>query len=398
MSLPQTNADRGQPYLEYYPEPGGPPHRIVLEPLPFRIGRNLTANYVIYSRQVSKEHAEIFRSGAQVRIRDLGSTNGTFVNGQRVSEAGLESGDIIHVAHKELRFGCGPAAGAEAAALPVRTEPAGGAVPASLIRGSQDLRDMLLHQRVRVVFQPVVHLGTGMVLGYEALGRGTHSALSANPAELFHLADRCNLGVELSRVFRAEAAREAAHLPAATRVFFNLHPSEILDPGFVESLRELRSAFRPDQQMVLEVHEEVVADVEALRRLRRQLAELGVGLAYDDFGVGQARLKELAEVPPDFVKLDRSLIQGIEHAAARQELVQALNRVGAELHVETIAEGVETPEEALTCGRLGCRFAQGYLFGRPQPLALLRVGEVASSVFDAGPDKTPEPVPVAAAP
>src|SRR2546423_8483569 len=93
------------PFLEYYPDPGGAPHRILLETFPFRIGRSMAAHYVIYSRQVSKEHSEIYRVGRDFRIRDLGSTNGTFVNGRRVDVAPLVNGDIIHLAHKELRFG-----------------------------------------------------------------------------------------------------------------------------------------------------------------------------------------------------------------------------------------------------------------------------------------------------
>ena len=103
---PTATIDVALPYLEHFPEPGQPPHRILLDQLPFRIGRSMTAHYVIYSRQVSKEHTEIFRGpGHQVRIRDLKSTNGTCVNGQRIEEAPLVNGDIIHVAHKEFRFG-----------------------------------------------------------------------------------------------------------------------------------------------------------------------------------------------------------------------------------------------------------------------------------------------------
>src|SRR5438477_560923 len=101
------------PFLEHYPEPGEAPHRILVDQLPFRIGRSMTAQYIIYARQVSKDHSEIYREGMEFRIRDLGSTNGTFVNGQRISQAPLVNGDIIHVAHKELRFGYEPLAASD---------------------------------------------------------------------------------------------------------------------------------------------------------------------------------------------------------------------------------------------------------------------------------------------
>src|ERR1700730_1469095 len=90
-------------YLQHFPAHNGPAHRIVLDPLPFRIGRDKKTNYTISSKQISKEHAEIAWSGDELVIRDLGSTNGTFVNGQQIDETTLHSGDIIHVAHEEFR-------------------------------------------------------------------------------------------------------------------------------------------------------------------------------------------------------------------------------------------------------------------------------------------------------
>ena len=119
---------------------------------------------------------------------------------------------------------------------------------------------------------------------------------------------------------------------------------------------------------MLEVHEGVVVDVDTMRWLREQLNELEIGLAYDDFGAGQARLNELAEVPPDFIKLDRSLVRDIDRSIARQDMIQALNRLCEDLEVESIAAGIETEREAAVCRRLGCRFGQGFLFGRPQAL------------------------------
>src|SRR5581483_95122 len=165
------------PYLDHYPEPGGPAHRIVLEPLPFRLGRSATANYTIFSPQVSKEHSEIYQAGKEFRIRDLGSTNGTYVNGVKVKEAPLANGDIIHIAHKELRFGCDvPQADDEFGSL--NTQPAQSALPTSIIRGSSLLREMLTQNQARAVFQPIVHLDNGELMGFEALGRGGHAELS----------------------------------------------------------------------------------------------------------------------------------------------------------------------------------------------------------------------------
>ncbi|MBV9124872.1 MAG: EAL domain-containing protein [Planctomycetes bacterium] len=364
-----STASPTPPYLEHYPDPGGPPHRIVLDPLPFRIGRSPTAQHIIYSRQVSKEHSEIFRVGKEFRIRDLGSTNGTFVNGQRVGEAPLVNGDIIHIAHSEFRFGCQleNAANETSDNLGLsQTETSRSDLPTSIIRSSRHLKDLLEQQAARVVFQPIVHLDTRRLAGYETLGRGNHPELSASPGDLFRLAGQCKLEVDLSRLFRTMAVREAVRLPENIYLFFNVHPAEMGSPDLLESLRELKAAMRGSRRPVLEVHEGLVTDLPSMRRLREQLKHLDIGLAYDDFGAGQSRLNELAEVPPDFIKLDMSLIRGIDMAGARQDLVRALNRVTRDLGVQTIAEGIETEEEAQVCRSLGCQLGQGYLLGRPQ--------------------------------
>jgi EAL domain-containing protein (putative c-di-GMP-specific phosphodiesterase class I) len=363
------DANRRLAYLEHYPEPGIA-QGVWLEHFPFQIGRKKTADYVIISSQVSKEHAEVCRVGDAYLIRDVGSTNGTYVNGQRVTEAVLVHGDIIHVAHKEFRFGYGQAE-APVDSEVRNTAAADGGLPPSIMRGTWLLREMLTGHRVRIVFQPIICLATQKVAAYEALGRGAHDQLSPNPCDLFDLAERCQLAGRLSRLFRMMAVQEAFRLPAEAHVFFNLHPSELEDAAFISSLGETRSLLRGGQRMVLEIHEDVVADTKSLSGLRRQLRELDIGLAFDDFGAGQTRLTELAEVPPDFIKLDLKLIRGLDQARARQELVQAIIQVGTSLGVQIIAEGVETREEAEVCRRLGCQYAQGFLFGRPQPALLL---------------------------
>jgi EAL domain-containing protein (putative c-di-GMP-specific phosphodiesterase class I) len=334
----------------------------------------MTAQYVIYSRQVSKEHTEIVREGKDFRIRDLGSTNGTFVNGQRIVDSALSNGDIIHVAHKELRFGFESAEVADDMGG-CFTEPAMSQLPASVIRSSNYLREMLNSQSVRVVFQPIVRLDTLAVHGFEALGRGTHRELSTSPSDLFGLADQCRLASELSQLFRTVAVEEAARLPEGVSIFFNLHSSEMAGDALIVSLREFKRTLRETQHVVLEVHEGVVADVDTMRWLREKLNDLEIGLAYDDFGAGQARLTELAEVPPDYLKLDRSLVRDIDRSVARQDMIRALNRLCDDLEVESIAEGIETAAEAAVCRELGCRFGQGFLFGRPKPLAEVALSE-----------------------
>ena len=98
-------------YLEHFPEQGGPARRVEITKSPFLIGRSRTADLTIYSHKVSKDHAAIALDSDRYVVRDLHSTNGTFVNGRRIDEVPLVDGDIIHVTHWEFCFCSGPAVG-----------------------------------------------------------------------------------------------------------------------------------------------------------------------------------------------------------------------------------------------------------------------------------------------
>jgi EAL domain-containing protein (putative c-di-GMP-specific phosphodiesterase class I) len=355
-------------YLERYPEAGGPAERITLWKLPFIIGRSDTADHTVYSSKVSKEHAAIEAADGRYTVRDLTSTNGTFVNGQRTSTHVLEDGDIVHLAHVEFCFRHGrPSAQdetSEGERLVEQTQFVIADQPRSLIRGTELLRELIEAGAVEMVFQPIVDLRTRSILAYEALARGTHPQLSANPATLLALAEQCDLVVEMSRMFARRAVMSSTHLPRGVKLFVNMHAQELTHPDLFDALSEL-AALAGDRQVVLEIAEASVTDVSAMGKNREAFMSLGLQFAYDDFGAGQARLLELADIPPDYLKFDRAMIEGIEAATPRQEMVSALLRVVRRLGVRVIAEGVETELVAAICQRLGCDLGQGYLFGRP---------------------------------
>ena len=365
-----TGAKQRHPaaYLERFPEAGGPAERIPVWRLPFVIGRAETADHTVYSGKVSKEHATLEATEAGYSIRDLESTNGTFVNGKRVASQALEDGDIVHVAHIEFCFRhARPEEHAEAPEADLLVEQTQFMVadqPPSLIRGTELLRDLIDTCSVQILYQPIVDLKSRSPIAFEALARGTHPELSPNPATLLALAERCGLVVELSRLFARRAVLDSGRLPAGAKVFVNMHAEELSHPDLAGSLTEL-SELTVDRQIVLEIAEASVTDVSAMGRNREVFNSLGLQFAYDDFGAGQARLIELTDIPPDYLKFDRMMIEGIEAAAPRQEMVGALLRVVRRLGVRVIAEGIETEVVARICQRLGCDLGQGFLFGRP---------------------------------
>jgi len=357
------------PYLEHFPSHDASAERILLEHLPFRLGRSEPTHWVFRVQKVSKEHAEIFLAGGQVRVRDLNSTNGTFVNGKRVQEAALTDGDILHLAHLEFRFGVLPAnTEQQIDRVDCATDLVTSQLPPSIIRSCEWLEEMIQQHRIQTVFQPIVDLYTRKTIAYEALGRGNHKELKTHPMALFRLAEKCGLAAALSQAFRTVAVAQTARLPEGLAFFFNIHPCEISEPTFLDRLCAMRGALTGNRRMVLEVHENAHADLASMRQLHARLKEADIDLAYDDFGVGQSRFLELAEIPPDYIKLDMSLIRNIDSAVSRRQVVQGLCHLIRDRGTKLIAEGIETPEEATVCHNLGCHFGQGYLFGRPREI------------------------------
>jgi EAL domain-containing protein (putative c-di-GMP-specific phosphodiesterase class I) len=315
---------------------------------------------VLPHENVSKVHAEIYSDGLALRIRDLRSRNGTFLNQQPVTDAALHEDDLLRIGPYEFRLV------PEDRGLPLAAE----TLPLNRQIAAMRIQELITQRAVASVFQPIVLLETGASVAYEALGRGALPPLPESPVELFDVAGA--LGAEaqarLSRLFRRQAVEIAAALPVPPLLFLNTHPADLERPGLLESLEELRRE-APLVPLVVEVHESALANAALITYLRRRLAALGIGLAYDDFGAGQARLLELAEAPPDYLKFDRRFVTGLESApASRQRFVASFVAAARELRVSTVAEGVETAGEAEACRRAGFSHAQGYYFGQPGPL------------------------------
>ncbi len=207
-------------------------------------------------------------------------------------------------------------------------------------------------------FQPIVDLGTGAVVGYEAMTRfadGQRADLA------FAAAAQAGLGVEL------EAAAITAAIEAATAA---------LPPVAYLSLNVSRDMVRSDhlgpllagqiRPIILEITEHVAIDDYAA--LRRELSAFGptVGVAVDDAGAGYASLRHILELAPQAVKLDIGLVRGIDADPARQALIAGMSYFAVKRKIQLVAEGVETQKELGTLRSLGVHFGQGYLLGRPQ--------------------------------
>jgi len=357
-------------YLESYAADSGTLWRLPLLDFPVRVGRRPGSGLSLLSPLISQDHAEIFLDGSLLKVRDLGSTNGTFVNGVRLAKnnhTALKRGDVLHFANAEFLIGS-LAPGQSGASLRTRTA-VHHQLPRQLVARARQLDTLLRKRAVVSTLQPIVHLHSGETFGYELLGRGSCERLPKDPSTLFALAETLGVAGELSRLFRIVGIPNLRDLPDRPVLFFNTHPAELEKPGLIESLETLRRDL-PNERMTLEIHEQAATNPGVIHELRRALRELDIQLAYDDFGAGHSRINELIEVPPDYLKFDETLIRDVDRApATKRKLLRALVHLCRESGIQTLAEGIETEGEAHALRELGFDLAQGYLFGRPRPIS-----------------------------
>jgi len=345
--------------LRSCPGPDASVQDSVIATTPFCVGRRSENDLCISGPTVSGKHAELFFVNKDLFVRDLNSTNGTFVNGQRISDIEqLRDGDLLQLGTAKLQVFQKAQAVSSAT---VSADVAGQAL------AHFQFDKLIAEPAVIPHFQPIVRLSDSAVVGYEILGRSRLMGLET-PAKMFRVAAERSLECSLSRVLRREGLRVGSVLGTEITLYVNTHPEELHDEQLFDSLQILRDD-NPRIPIILEVHEAAVTSSHFLAGLRQQLNDLEIGLAYDDFGAGQARLVELSDVPPDVIKFDLQLVHGLGQASnERRRVVGALVAMVRDLGVIPLAEGVELQKEADVCRELGFELAQGYLFGRPAPI------------------------------
>lgn len=215
-----------------------------------------------------------------------------------------------------------------------------------------------------MAFQPIVRWSDRSLFGYEALVRSAHGPMS-RPDEILKAAEQLGRLGGLGRAIHQSVARAARAAPPETPIFVNLHPWDLRDEALLAPGSPLAQIAG---RVVLEITEraslENVPDLcPRIAALRRQ----GFRIAVDDLGAGYAGLTCVADLAPDIVKVDMSLVRAIDRDPTRRRLVRAIVELSVELGIRTVAEGVETVEERDVLAGMGCELMQGYLFARPAP-------------------------------
>ena len=226
------------------------------------------------------------------------------------------------------------------------------------IEQRESLEVVLATKAFKPVFQPIVELATGEIVGHEAL---TRFDSGQPPHDAFADAWAVGLGEEFEFATLTEAVAAAKRLPPAR--WLNLNVSPRLLGGDLRRLGQILSS--TDRPIVLEVTEhEAITDYALLREAVRALGQ-HVRLAVDDAGAGVANFGHIVELRPDFVKLDTSLVRGVNANLGRQALVVGMRHFAQTAGCRLVAEGIETEDEARALAHLGVEFGQGHWFGRP---------------------------------
>jgi EAL domain-containing protein (putative c-di-GMP-specific phosphodiesterase class I) len=231
------------------------------------------------------------------------------------------------------------------------------------------LREVLKTRSITTVYQPVIDLVERRVLGYEALTRVSPEAFPGTD-DMFQAAYENDSLWGLEQICRNTAIRGARNLPRDQLLFLNIEPDTFLDPALRSeaTFDLLKDNSLTAAQVVLEMTEHAaVRDFAHFRQLLNYFQFHGFRLAVDDVGSGYAGLQSIAELRPDFIKIDMALIRDIHRHAIKQDLVATIVRFCASSGITMIAEGVETPEELRCLRGIEVRYAQGFLFAHPGP-------------------------------
>lgn len=231
------------------------------------------------------------------------------------------------------------------------------------------LRDAVRHRSWRIVCQPIVSLADGSTLGYEALARPNESAPLDAPDYFLTLAGKLGLARDVESLWRTASLEEfGPRLPEGRLLFLNGSPLEFTTGTIRASVlaAEVKAAGLSPDGVVLEITEgDLVEDFAALRRALGAFRSAGFLIAIDDVGAGPSSLQAIAELRPNFIKLDRWLSTDIAFDGARRAIVESMVELARRTRARVIGEGLETPEQLAAFAQLGIDAGQGYIFGRP---------------------------------
>ncbi len=232
-------------------------------------------------------------------------------------------------------------------------------------RKISDLRELIEKGDLQILFQPIVSLQTGLPIGYEALSRGPKGTCFENPADLFAFAADVNMFNELDSLSRNLSIKKAGFLKKGEMLFLNSDPS-ITHTSDFKNLECLKGSGITPEQICIEITERTFVKHFAILTMNlKEMRARGVSVAIDDVGEGYSSLNAIAELKPEFIKIDISIIRNVGKDGVKQNLVRLVAGLARNINSRLIGEGIETKEECDTLKSLGVDYGQGYFFVKP---------------------------------
>jgi diguanylate cyclase (GGDEF)-like protein len=245
---------------------------------------------------------------------------------------------------------------------------ADGTLDLSQLSLMDEFRQVVETPRLTAVYQPIVDLRSGETLGWEALARGPEDSHFRSPTILFDFAEEVGSIFALERSCREQAVRGLGGLEPGQKLFLNIHPQTLGDPQFKsgETLRLLaRHGLKP-YNVVFEITERhSINDFTLFYRTLEHYRSQGYQVAIDDVGTGYSGLSRLADIRPDYIKVDMSLIRGIDANPVQRSLIETLVTLADKIGCGIVCEGIETETELSSLMQMGVHFGQGFHLARP---------------------------------
>ncbi|MDF2922972.1 MAG: RNase stability modulator [Paenibacillaceae bacterium] len=234
----------------------------------------------------------------------------------------------------------------------------------------EEFLSIISTHNITSVYQPIVSLRDASVFGFEALTRGPRDSEFQSPLALFGYAEAHGELYALDRLAREKAIEGCHSLQKEQRVFINIPAQVINDPQFAPgiTLQALKRCGISPHNVVLELTERSsIEDFATAKRILQHYRNQGYQIAIDDAGAGYSSLQAIAELKPDFIKVDRSLIMNIHQDKMKEMILETFVSFARKMSIRIIAEGIESWEELKKLSQMGVHYGQGFLLGRPAP-------------------------------
>ncbi|MBO5292856.1 MAG: GGDEF domain-containing protein [Lachnospiraceae bacterium] len=246
---------------------------------------------------------------------------------------------------------------------------------------------ILKDELIRPVYQPIISLQDGEVLGYEALSRITLKDSLLNPEEFFHMAEQMDCLWKTEELCRRKSLQGAVGKKNNIKLFLNVDPNVLKDPQFKEGItcRYLKEYGLQPSDIVFEITERnSIEDEESFRKVILHYRNQKFQIAIDDFGNGYAGMNRICALEPQYIKIDMQIVREIHMDNMKKALVESMIQFCDKSGIRLIAEGIETEEELKTLIKLGVHYGQGYYILRPKPTmeaVSLKIRELIKNVY-----------------